>query len=250
MTSRKVAPLTKFVGHRIVWFALFGLLILSSGLVAVAQESNTESDDLSKRPEIIDTEVERLSEEFPEILDIEWVEYTDRDITIWLGDTYEQTPVENLLEMAQQGIDSIAPELASYVQILQNNPDLIRFVAFDLETAPTGFVTNVIIVREKAFFDIPAMDIAEATINILPDTFEVYKEPTEFELEGFEDVATVQWSMDILTTELRSLVYIIVKDGFVYSITVSTSDDRADYDQAKAELMLQTLIIEDLEEDT
>jgi hypothetical protein len=237
----KNKPLTS--PYRNMFYMVVVISIVSIWAGSSILQNFTPSDKHMSSPEFFETELETLSEDYPEILDVEWAEYSDREITIWLEDTYEQTHVEDLLEIAQSGIGTVAPELEPYVQLLADSPDMVRFVAFDRATASADFMTNIIITRLKTIFDFSALSIAEATINNLPGEFEVYRKPIEYELEGY-DVASIQWSFETSEAEIIDLVYIIAIGDIIYSVNVYTTPERVEYDQAKAKLFLQTLVID------
>lgn len=229
---------------RTLILTLMLVMSLSSGWVISAQDETV--DEMTDMPEVLVEGIEERSENSPELLDMTWAEYSDREITLWLPESFELTLVEDLLELAQDGDEFIEPELQSIVQAVYDNPDVIRFVAMNTTGLETGVSTNIIFIREPAIvgLELEAVEMLAATVEIMPDSITVRQEAEVVELEGFGSVASAQWEFQTGLLDTVSIVYIIIDGDYYYSMNFTTTEEYIDYYQIVAELAMQTLVID------
>lgn len=227
-------------------FVLLSLVLLS-GIVAFAQDTD---EDMPEMPEVLVEGIEALSEEFPDVADIEWMEYSDREVTVWLPATFEQFLLEDIIDDATEGVETLSPDLAPYIQLVRNNPDLVRILAFDsTKVVETAFAEGFVAVREHVVFDMTAEEYAEASMSLLPPSIEVAQDMVTLEFENYEAVQ-MQWLMDMTIMEIMSSVYVIKMDDYLYTITFTTLPDVIEEKQAIFDLIMQTFFIdEELMED-
>ena len=223
---------------------LFSLLLaFALVLMTLPTMAQDERDGNEKLPDTLAEGIDELSEEFPELLDITWAEYTDRDVSMWLPVSYEQTLIESLLDVVDERAAVFGVDLVPLIKAIVNSPDLFRFAAFDLPTMDSGVLSNVIVTREKMLFEFPALEVALAVQTMLPDVMTVILEPEEFE-HTLYDAAYTESLTESLLNESLSLQYYIVDGKFLYVVTFTTAVDRHEYDRAISGLIMGTVVIE------
>ena len=224
-----------------VWFAaILSLALLLTAFPTLAQNERTEDEET---PEVLVTAIDELSEDFAELLDVTWARYSDRDVSIWLPDSFEQTLIEELLDVLDERFALLGPDLAPLVKALANSPELYRFAAFDPSTIGSGAISNVIVAREKMLFEFPALEIAKAVQNMLPEVVTTLREPEQFELALY-DAAYAELLTETVLTDVISLQYHIIGDHYLYTLTLTTTLERLQLDRALSELVVSTLILE------
>lgn len=220
------------------------LLMLPSHWMVMAQDEETV-----ELPEALQTQLEKVTEVFPEVLELEWMENTDREVTMWLPTEFEHTPVEEMLEYAELGSSMLDEEFEPYLEMLVQNPDVVRFVAFYTDELSPEYGTNILVGREKNVLNMTGLEMLEAMVGFLPSSVDVLLEPTELELDNFESVATAHWSVETLVGDTASLMYVVIIDDYLYIINYTALAGNTDYHQAIIDLALQTLVIDTEYED-
>ena len=219
---------------------LLALALLLLALPSLAQEAHNVGEELPPR---LIAGINELAEEFPALLDLNWAQYTDRDVSMWLPDSYEQPLIEDMLDVMDERATLLGDDLVPLIKAIANSPDLFRFAAFDLPTMESGFMSNVIVTRDQMLFAFPALVVANAMQTLLPDVMTTTLEPEEYELEGYDAAYTELWTKSLINDAVN-LQYYVVDKRFLYVATFSTAEDKHEYARAISRLIIDTVVIE------
>ena len=217
--------------------ALALMLVASPGLAQDAQNVDAEL------PQSLIAGIDEMGNEYPELLDLSWALYTDRDVSMWLPDSYEQPLIEDMLALIDERAALLSEDLIPLIKAIANSPDLFRFAAFDLPTMESGFMSNVIVTRDQMMFAFPALTVANAMQTMLPDVMTNILAPVEYELEGY-DAAYTELRTESLIGEAINLQYYVVDESYLYVVTFSTAVDEHEYARAISRLAINTFVIE------
>lgn len=222
-----------------LWLML-ALALLLFAFPGLAQEAQNVDAEL---PQTLIAGIDEFSEEYPELLDLSWALYSDREVSMWLPDTYEQPLIKDMLDLMDERAALLGEDLAPLIKAIANSPDLFRFAAFDLPTMESGFMSNVIVTREQMLFAFPALVVANAMQTLFPDVMTTILDPEEYELEGYDAAYTELRTVSVLN-EAVNLQYYVVDRRLLYIVTFSTAVDKHEYARAISRLVIDTVVIE------
>ncbi len=227
--------------------ALLALALLSLILLTLARvKAQEESRQLEGLPDVLLTQIEELSEDLPELLDISWKEYKDRDVTIWLPDSFEQPVIEGKLVVLDEGSALSDPELQPLFETLVSDAEMFRFAAFDQTNAEAGHLANISVTRQPMLVQLSALVAAKTYETMLRETLAILVEPNDFELERYDAAYMVVLLPNAESPEAISFQYYIVDGFYLYVVTFGglPVPDQIEYNRAVIELALETLIFE------
>ena len=183
----------------------------------------TPSDEHMSSPEFIATETASILEANPEFVD--WERYSDREIAIWLPDSYHNYPLEDFIELVELGSEEIPAEIEPFMDVLNNNPDMVRFVSFDMSTI-FDFATSVNIMREQDSF-LTLDRYTDMSIDNLPASAIVSEQPADIVVGDYKAKRFVL-RYDAFGFDFTAIDYIVPKNGYFYTITFGTLSKNLD----------------------
>ena len=186
-------------------FAL--LLVLSVGAVAQAAPNYV-------------LEVQPADEE--EIDIEEWLRIEGDGVALTLPLNFQGGDIEEVIDLISENADMLGPEFEQIFALVEQNPELFRFYAFDPDVLPSGGMTNVNITATPLPMELDMEDILDLSASQYPSSMEIV-ESDVVELGEYEDVGRLVIEADVMGLEQVVLQYILLIDETLYSVTYTTS---------------------------
>ncbi len=140
-----------------------------------------------------------------------------------LPDTFEGGDLRENLDEILALLESELPELAASAAMLEQNPELFVFWAFDTESQ-AGYLTNVNVIRQELPGAFPIDLILESTLTQLPASFEVIE--SEVVEINDREVGRLITEGEIMNFGFRALQFLLVdEDNVMWVLSYGTSID-------------------------
>jgi|GEM_PF-1888380 len=224
--------------YRNMFYMVVGICIVCIWMGGMILQKYTPSDEHMSSPEFIATETADLLETYPEFEN--WKRLADREIAMWLPKSFQTYKLEDFVELVELGSEDLPSELDPFIDILRNDPDIVRFVSYDLSTL-FGYPNNVNIMRENGF----AMTLdryTDASIKNLPSTAIVVQQPVDTSVGDYQAKRLVL-TYDAFGVDFAAIDYIIAKNGYFYTVTFGTLSENLDEMMVVTEKAMSTIRI-------
>jgi len=167
-----------------------------------------------------------------------WEKYEGRGVSIWLPSSFQGGNLEEDVNMIAAKLADLGSDFETIAQIIEQEPSLFVFWAFDSEIGDAQFLTNVNIVTEEVPSAVDLAMYLDLTTNQLPDNFSV----VEREMVSFQDTQAGRLVIEfaISAIEGKEVLYIIKRDYTIWVVTYATSVDEFDRRQLDFEQSIGT----------
>jgi hypothetical protein len=78
-----------------------------------------------------------------------WEKFSGGGIELWMPESFDGGDLANNLDIIIERLRSLGPEFEKLAETLEQNPSAIVLLVYDTKIGPTGFLTNVNVVKEK-----------------------------------------------------------------------------------------------------
>ena len=220
--------------------ALLAIAVLSFALSIVATaRAQDEPLETAEMPEALAARIDELSQDFPELLEIEWAEYSDGGIVVWLPDIFY---LQSLKDIRDSADEDAAHDPEDYA---------MQFLALDTVAADEDYTMLIYITRFpwSPRYNTSALEMAHLTSLVSPQEFEIQLEPVEYDLEGFdaaysESVVSTQGGKTIV------LAYFIIDADFFYTVNFGMPPEAQEINRLVFELAINTMTFERNDEES
>ncbi len=168
-----------------------------------------------------------------------WNRLVGRGVAIQLPDSFNPVDLTSSNTSALSDmLSNLGPEFASAAAMIQQNPDLFVFMAFD-NRSKSGLVSNVLILAQDLPFELPLKSLVDATIAQLPASIHV----TENDVVevGSRQAGRIVTDNTLTTPASKQVEYFFIESGRVYIVVFTTTVDEFEtrlpvFEQAAASL--------------
>lgn len=209
--------------YRNMFYMVVGICIVSIWAGSSMLKTFAPSDEHMSSPEFIATETAELLETYPELAD--WERYSDREIAIWLPDTYEAENIEQTLDLVNEGMDFLPPEDVQLVEVLTANPDYVRFIAYDYGSQSFLSIDNVLVGREPAR-GMSVQRYVDISLENLPSSADVIQDPIEVEFKNYKATYIAYNLHYPPLPKTTAIAYLVNANGYFYVINFTTTADQ------------------------
>lgn len=151
-----------------------------------------------------------------------WQRMEGRGFSIQLPPTWYGGDLLNNPDALADAITALGPEYAQFSQIFEQNPDLIRLIAFDQES-PTGLLTNMTVAQQELALTLTLETFGDLTIAQLPDDLTVLE--NEIVQVNGQEVARLVIRGEFPTGSFQVLQYSIIRDTQLWVVTYTAGVD-------------------------
>jgi hypothetical protein len=150
-----------------------------------------------------------------------WKKIAGNGVTLSLPDNYDGGNPSQDIDAISQKLKTISPEYGKRIEALKQHPSNIALLAFDPQSAKSGFLTNVNITTEQ----LPQGTTVEQTVDNIGKQF-----ATNYVVLDQKIVLLDQDQAGRIVAEatasgkaIKQLSYVIQKDNRVWLVTYATS---------------------------
>lgn len=149
-----------------------------------------------------------------------WEIFETDDISIWLPDTYIGGNVKKDIGLITKRLKTLGPEFEQIVLIIEQYPDLFVLFATDSETGPSGFLTNVNVIREEVISTLSLQQYIELTVKGYPSQYHI----VENKITMIGDLKAGRLVTEFVINGIsgKQVQYMIRGDNEMWIITYST----------------------------
>ncbi|MCY3778999.1 MAG: hypothetical protein OXG78_01700 [Chloroflexi bacterium] len=213
---------------------MLAIAVLSFALPTVSPTmAQDERPEAAEMPEALVAGVDELSLGYPELLEIEWAEYSDGGIVAWLPDIFYLQPLQELRESADE---EAAHDPEDYA---------MQFLALDTVNADDDYTMLIYVTRFpwSSRYNSSALEMAHLTALVSSPEFERQLEPVEYNLEGYD----AAYTEDVVTTEEGKTIvmaYFIIDTDFFYTVNFAMPPETQEINRVVFELAIKTMTFE------
>ncbi len=172
----------------------------------------------------------------------DWQTLNGAGLELSLPEGYTGGDPSTDLDRLASELEAIDPEYAQRIESIRQNPEAIAFLAFDPDSAESGFLTNVNIATEPVPADIDLEQYLEAATQQLAGIYEI--ESQEITTVGDYEAGKIVGQFGTGELQVKQLFYAIKTDGTFWIVTYATTADEFDTRLPNFERSIQTLKLE------
>lgn len=150
-----------------------------------------------------------------------WKEIAGQGVALSLPANYEGgNPTTDLDEIGNK-LKAIAPSYAERLEVLKQNPEAIAFLAFDPQSAKSGFLTNVNVTKEAVPADVTVEQYLQAASKQIAGQYKILEQKT-ISLEQYQ-AGRIMAEAKAGEITIRQLFYAVKDDKNFWLVTYSTT---------------------------
>ncbi len=169
----------------------------------------------------------------------DWVRIEGYGVAIWLPATWQGGDLRKNADAILSMVEGMDPAIAQGVEMLRQNPDSFRLIAFDTAASSLG-AANLNILTQPLPFDISVELLMPSILATLPDFYEILEDDI-IQVNG-ENVGMIIADVNVGPLAVRTVQYFLVRDGLAWIISLTT--DSRDLEEGRA---LSNQIIQSIE---
>jgi hypothetical protein len=152
-----------------------------------------------------------------------WEEFHGDRVHLWLPESFEGGDMGTKFQGILDTLKSLGPDFAQMAQTIEQNPDVFVLWAFDTQPGPSGYISNVNVIRADVPGGSSVEDYLDASLQLMPSSFELV-ERSVMSLGGYEAGKLVM-SSNIQGRQGSSVIYSIKDGDRFWKVTYSTGAD-------------------------
>jgi hypothetical protein len=168
-----------------------------------------------------------------------WKRLTGRGVAIQLPESFDNIDLTSTNTTALGDmLRNLGPEFESAATLIEQNPDLFVFMAFD-NRSKSGLVSNVLILSQALPIEVPLKSMVDATVAQLPASIHVTENSVV--QVGSREAGRIVTDNTLTTPSSKQVEYFFIESGRVYIVVFTTTADEFDsrlpvFEQAIASL--------------
>ncbi len=171
-----------------------------------------------------------------------WQEFSGAGLALSLPKDYTGGNPSTDLDRLAAELEAIDPQYAQRIESIRQNPEAIAFLAFDPESADSGFLTNVNVATESVPADITIEQYLEAATQQLAQLYEI--ESQEITTVGGDEAGKIVGQFNTDELQVKQLFYAIKRGDTFWIVTYATTAAEFDNRLPDFERSIQTLKLE------
>lgn len=150
-----------------------------------------------------------------------WKKIAGDGVTLSLPESYEGGNPSQDIDAIAKKLKAISPEYGKRIESLKEQPSNIALLAFDPQSAKSGFLTNVNITTEK----LPPGTTVEQTVENIGKQFATSYLVVDQKIVSLDKYQAGRIVAEATAAEkpIKQLSYVIQKDNRVWLVTYATS---------------------------
>lgn len=147
--------------------------------------------------------------------------YEGDGMEIWLPDTYEGGDLDEDLDLILDGLNQLGSDFEQIAQMIEQNPSLFAFWAFDSKVGNTAFLTNANVTREEVVSAVDIETYMDLAFSQFPADFQI----VEREMVTIDGQPVGRAILEFAVSNLagKEILYIYKVGDNIWVITFATS---------------------------
>jgi hypothetical protein len=143
-------------------------------------------------------------------------QFTGNGVELWLPENFTVADFSIGAPAIAAQMRLFGEGFSGVATMLENNPELVVFFAYDLESVEEGFLTNVLILRERMMIPYLLDDIVNATVTSV-ESFANVISVSYIEVSNW-NVARLVIDNNLAGVRSRTISYILIDDGHLINV--------------------------------
>jgi hypothetical protein len=154
-----------------------------------------------------------------------WLRFEGNGVAMWLPFEYRGGLVSD--EFLEEIIDFLGDDFDALAGIVRNDPDILRFFAYDPNSFSNGALDSVNVVASEMPIRFSVEELMDALEFSYPRGYEVV-DADIIEMAGFDEVGRVLLEVDSFGIEQSAVQYLFIDDQMLYVLSYISSPRRFD----------------------
>jgi hypothetical protein len=148
-----------------------------------------------------------------------WEKFTGGGIELWMPESFEGGDLANDLDVMIERLRSLGPEFEKLAETLEQNPSAIVLLVYDTKISPTGFLTNVNVVKETVVSTVTLDLYLESSSKQMASYGFKVNEQKIIQLDNYESDRLVVQADKL---KAKEAIYVIKVKNTMWVITYAT----------------------------
>jgi hypothetical protein len=152
-----------------------------------------------------------------------WVRFEGGGAEIWLPPSFVGGDPAADVDVIVDTLTRLGPEFQQAAEAIRQNPSLYALIAYEANPGPSGFLTNVNIVKETVLSGISIDAYLDAIVAQLPAGFDITSR--ELTTLNGREAGRMVIAFAVAGIEGKQLLYTIREGGTMWSITFTAAQE-------------------------